>query len=67
MITRNDWFHRLTVTYTPSPNVSESLSFQISIDTDTLDYNIKAAKRKVTSRPFHEKYHALLEVEGGGK
>ena len=47
--------------------MSESLDFQISIDRDTLDYNIKGAKRKVTSRPFHEKYHALLEVEGGGK
>ena len=26
-----------------------------------------ATKRKVTSRSLHEKYEALLEVEGGGK
>ena len=26
-----------------------------------------ATKRKVTSKPLHEKYQALLEVEGGGE
>ena len=39
------------------------------IQFNTCDYsvNIMATKRKHSSKPMHEKYQALLEVESGGK